>query len=107
MAGITLSENGKGKGRRRADHEGPEREYRCSSTLSSNSALDGGGCSTPRPGRFTSRKETPYPLSRSLGGPHGRSWRVRKISPPSEIDPHAVQARSNYPVLARQKAYLN
>jgi len=36
----------------RTGHDGPEGEYRYSSTLSSTSALDGGGRSTPRPGHF-------------------------------------------------------
>jgi hypothetical protein len=44
---------------------------------------DGGGWSTPRLGRFTPGKETRYPLYRKLGGPQGRSGRVRKISPPT------------------------
>ena len=34
-------------------HEGPEGEQKYSHTLPSTSALDGGGWSTPRPGRFT------------------------------------------------------
>ena len=38
-------------------HEGPEREQMYSSTLPSTSALDGGGWSTPLPGRLTSGKE--------------------------------------------------
>ena len=37
-----------------------------SSTLSITSALDGGEWSAPRPGRFTPRKETRYPLYRRL-----------------------------------------
>jgi hypothetical protein len=75
---------GKGKGKvlPRTGHEGPEGEYRYSSTLSLTLALDGGVCSTPRPGRFTPWKETRYPLYRRLGGPQGRSGRLRKISPP-------------------------
>ena len=40
-----------------------------SSTLSLTPVLDGGGWSTPRPGRFTPEKETRYPLYRWLGGP--------------------------------------
>jgi hypothetical protein len=40
----------KGKGHPRTDHEGPEGEYRYSSTLSITSALDGGGWSAPSPG---------------------------------------------------------
>ena len=41
-----------------------------------------GGWSTPRPGCFTPGKETQYLLYSRLGGPQGRSGRVRKISPP-------------------------
>jgi hypothetical protein len=44
-----------------------------------------GGWSTPRPGRFTPGKETRHPLYRWLGGPQGRSGRVRNISPPTGI----------------------
>jgi hypothetical protein len=60
-------------------------EYRCSSTLSLTSALDGGGWSTPRPGRFTSEEETRYPHYWRLCGPQGRSGRVREISPSTGI----------------------
>ena len=35
--------------------------------------------------------ETRYPLYRRLGGPQGRSGRVRKISPPPGFDPRTVQ----------------
>ena len=34
---------------------------------------------------------TRYPLYRRLGGPQGRSGRVRKISPPPVFDPRTVQ----------------
>jgi hypothetical protein len=44
---------GKGKVLTRTGHEGPEGEQRYGSTLSLTPALDGGGWSTPRPGRFT------------------------------------------------------
>jgi hypothetical protein len=37
-----------------------------------------------------------YPLYRRLGGPQGRSGRVRKISPPPGFDPRTVQ-----PVVSR------
>ena len=50
-----------------------------------------GAWSTPRPGRFSPGKETRYPLYRRLGGPQGRSGRVRKISPPPGFDPRTVQ----------------
>ena len=35
--------------------------------------------------------KTRYPLYRRLGGPQGRSGRVRKISPPPEFDPQTVK----------------
>jgi hypothetical protein len=35
--------------------------------------------------------KTRYPLYRRLGGPQGRSGRVRKISPPPGFDPRIVQ----------------
>jgi hypothetical protein len=35
--------------------------------------------------------ETQCPLYRRLGGPQGRSGRVRKISPPPGFDPRTVQ----------------
>jgi hypothetical protein len=40
--------------------------------------LDGDGWSTPRPGRFTPRKKTQYPLYRRLAGSQGQSGRMRK-----------------------------
>jgi len=58
--------------------------------LSSTSALDGGGCSTARPGRFPPGKNR-YPLYRRLGGPQGRSGQVREISPTPGFDPRTVQ----------------
>jgi len=61
-------------------HEGPEGEYRYSSTLSMTLALDRGGCSTARPCRFTLRNETRCPLHRILVGHQNRSGWVRKIS---------------------------
>ena len=79
-------ESGKGKGHPIRGHEGPKGEQMYSSTLPSTSTLDGGGWSTPRPGRFTPRKETRYPLNKRLGGPQGLSGRVREISPPPHRD---------------------
>jgi len=51
------SSNGKGKAHPRKGHEGPDGEWRYSSTLSLTSALDGDGWPTPRPGRFTPGKD--------------------------------------------------
>jgi hypothetical protein len=50
-----------------------------------------GEWSTPRPVRFTQGKQTRYPLYGRLGGPQGRSGRVRKISLPPGFDPRTVQ----------------
>ena len=71
-------------------HEGSEGELIYSTTLSLTSVLDGSGWSTPRPSRFTPGK-TRNQLYRKLGGPQGRSGRVRKISPPPAFDPRTVQ----------------
>ena len=83
---------GKGKGNVLSitGHEDPVGEQMYSYTLPSTSALDVRGLSTPRPGRFTSRKD-PVPIYRRLGGPQGRSGRVRKISPPTGFDPRTAQ----------------
>jgi len=42
-------------------HEDPEEELMCSYTLSLTWALNGGGWSAPRPGRFTPGKD-PVPI---------------------------------------------
>jgi len=43
-----------------------------------------------RPGRSLPPGKTRYPLYRRLGGPHGRSGQVRKISPPLGFGPRTV-----------------
>jgi len=63
-------------------------------------ALEGGEESASRPGRFLPPGKTRYPLYRGLGGPHGRSGQVRKISPPPGFDPRSVQ-----PVASRYTDY--
>ena len=55
-----MNDKGKGKFLPRIVQEGPEGEQMYSSNLPSTSALDGGGWSTPCPGRFTPGKD---PLS--------------------------------------------
>ena len=76
----------------RIGHEGPE----------GSRGIELLGWSTPRPGRFTPGKETRHPLYRRLGGPQGRSGRVRNISPPPEFDPRTVQ-----PVASRYTDYCH
>ena len=92
---------GKGKGHPTTGHEGPEGEQMYSSTLPSTSALDEGGWSAPRPGRFTPGKD-PYPLYRRLGGPQGRSGRVRKILPPPGFDPQSRYTDRAMPAAVQQ-----
>jgi hypothetical protein len=74
--------------------EKPEGELKYSCTLPLNSGLDGGGWSTPRPGRLTPRKETCYSLYRRLGGPQGHSGRVQKIFSPPAFDPDTAACGS-------------
>jgi hypothetical protein len=61
-----------------------------SSTLSLTSALDGVGGQRHAPAASAPGKAR-HPLYRRLGGPQGRSGRVRKISPPPGFDPRIVQ----------------
>ena len=60
------------------------------SVLSLTSALDGVGGQRHAPSALSPGK-TRKPLYRRLGGPQGRSGRVRKISPPSGFDPRTIQ----------------
>jgi hypothetical protein len=84
-----------GKVHPRRGHEGPEGEYRYSSTLSLTSALDGVDGQ-----RHASAALSPglnrYPSYRRLDRPQGRSGRLRKISLLTGFDPRTVQ-----PVVSR------
>ena len=71
-----------------------QRARRHISTLSLTSAIDGGGWSTPRPGRFIRGKDSRYSRNRRLGGPQGPSGRLRKISLTPGFDPPNRPARS-------------
>jgi hypothetical protein len=55
------------------------------------SALDRGGWSMPRPGRFTPG-EDPLPIVRRLGGSQGQSGRVGKMSSPQGFNLRTVQS---------------
>ena len=60
-------------------------------TLSLTSALHGGGCSTPRPGRFTPGKD-PVPIVREAGWAPGPVWTgAEYLAPPAGFDPRTVQ----------------
>ena len=87
---------GKGKCHPRTAHDGPEGEYRYSSTHFLTTVLDVGGWSVPHPSHFTPRMETQYPWYRRLDGPQGWSGQVHKILPLQEFDSWTVQ-----PVVSR------
>ena len=88
---FVCPQDGKGKDHPIGGHEGAEKEQIYRSTLSLTSAPDEGSWSTPRPGRFTPRKETKYLLYRRLGGSQSWSERVRRLSPSPGFDPSTVQ----------------
>ena len=56
-----------------------------SSTLPSTSALDGGGWSKPRPGRFTPGKD-PVPIVQYAGWVPGPVWTDEKMKVPGILD---------------------
>jgi hypothetical protein len=64
------------------------------------------GCQRHAPGALP-QGMTRYPIYRRLGGPQGRSGRVRKISPPPGFDPRTVQpVASRYTDCARGRFTL-
>jgi hypothetical protein len=75
---------GKGKVRPRTGHVGPEEEQMYGCTFSLTLALDGLGGQRHVPAVL--------PTGKRLGGPKGRSVRVRKISPPLEFNLRTVQS---------------
>jgi hypothetical protein len=70
-----LTGDGKGKGRPTTGYEGPEGEWRYSSTLFLTSPPDGVGGQHHAPAALP-RGETPYLLYRMLCGPQDRSGRM-------------------------------
>jgi hypothetical protein len=82
--------SGKGKVHPRTGHERSEREKRYSSTLSLTAALDGGGWSTPCPGRLTPGND-PVPILHEAGWAPLTIRRVSKISPTPGFDPGTIQ----------------
>jgi hypothetical protein len=66
--------------------------------------------STPRAPAALPSGMTRYPLYRRLGGPQGRSGRVRKISPPTGIrspDPPARRVAIPTELCRERNAYIN
>jgi len=83
----------------RTDHEDAEKEQRYSS-VSLTSALDRGGWSTQRPGRFTPRKETRNPLQ-DTGWASGSVHTGAGSLPPPGFDPLTIR-----PVVTRYNDYV-
>ena len=79
-----------GKVSLKTDHEVPKGEEKYSSTLSLTSAIDSVGGQHHALSALPPVK-TRCPSYGRLGGPQGRSERVRKISPPQGFDPRTVQ----------------
>ena len=90
---MTKVGKGKGKGHPITGHEGPEGKQMYSSTLPSTSALDGGGWSTPRPGRFTPGKD-PVPIVKETGWAPGPVWMGAENLTPTGIRSPDRPARS-------------
>jgi hypothetical protein len=79
----------------RTSDEGPEAEYRYSSTISLTSVLDGVGGKSK--GLFNLEKETRYPFLSRETDHQGRAGRVRKISPLPVFDlPNVEPVASRY-----------
>jgi hypothetical protein len=68
-----------------------QRRSRSIIAVSLASVLCGGGWLISRLGRFTPTNETRYPLCKRLGGPQGKSGRVRRILSPPGFEPRTVQ----------------
>ena len=99
------SQKGKGKVHSRTGHEGPkgEQRYKYSSTVSLTSALQGGGWSTPRPGR----PGYPLPIVQEAGWAPRPVWKGGEKLAPAGFDPQTVQpvasCYTNYAI----PAYVN
>ena len=74
----------------RTGDEGQVEELKYSSTLSLTSALDGVGGQCHAADSLPPGK-TRYQMYRRMGGPQGRTERMRKISPPPRFDSRTIQ----------------
>ena len=84
---------GKGKGHPRTGHEIPDGEKMYRFTLYLTSALDAGGWSTPRPGRFIPGKD-PVPIVQEAGWAPGPVWTGAENVAPTGIRSPDGPARS-------------
>jgi len=72
-------------------HGGTAKDLRYSSTLSLTPALNVGGWSTPRSGRFTPGRRSRYSFYSLQGGLRSRPGRVLKTSSTSVFEPRTLQ----------------
>jgi hypothetical protein len=86
----------------RTGHEGPEGELRYSSTFSLIPALDGGGWSTPRPGRFIPWNY-PVPIVQEAGWAPGPVWTGAENLAPTGI--FYIRVRKPQPVATYQGTF--
>jgi hypothetical protein len=90
---VKVKVKGEGKDHPITGQEGPEVEKIYSSTFPSTSALDGGGWSAPRRGRFTPTKD-PLPIYSRLGWAPGPVWTGAENLAPTGIRSPDRPARS-------------
>jgi hypothetical protein len=72
------------------DHEPPGRRVEVQLCSFLNLNTRSGRLSTPCPSRFTPGRD-PVPAVQRLGGPHGQSGQVWKISPPPGFNPQNTE----------------
>jgi hypothetical protein len=75
---------GIGKGHPRQHHAGPDAAIRCTASLTLNSNLDGGGCSTSCSGPFTPRKDKLLTVYEAVWAT-GTVWRGAEYLAPTGI----------------------
>ena len=82
----------------RTGHEGPEEEWRNSSTLSLSLALDGDGWSMPRPDHFTTQEIDPKLIVQKARWDPPPIWTVAENLAPTEIESpdHPAIGESQY-----------
>ena len=87
-------------------HKGPKDEQMYSSTLPSTSAVDRGGWSASRPGRFTPGKD-PVPIVQVAGWAPGPVWTgAENLAPPPGFDPRTVASRYTDWAIAAPYIYI-
>ena len=82
--------NGKRKGHPITGHEGPDGEYRFSSSLYLTLELNVGGRSKPGPGLLNPGKD-PVPIVQEAEWAPGPIWQCVENLAPTELDPRTVQ----------------